>query len=697
MVEKIISLLEERDLNSKELLKKIDIESELLDITISDMMNKGIIIETSKKRYKLVSKTSLKKGIVYEKKNGSVVVEVDNEDIYILNKDKISNRDIVLVDIDSRYGNNDKIYGKVVKILERYNPNVVCEVIKRNDKHYAIYEDNLLTLYGDNLDELTSGYMVLLKRDTDSNNAKVLEVIGHKDAIDMSITPYAYEYGFYDKFPDGVLRELESIPSYLSEEEINRLINEEDYIDLRNEMLFTIDGADTKDIDDAVSLRENADGTYTLITSIALPSYYIKRDSMIYQDVITRGTSAYPKGKVIPMNHPKLSNEICSLNEQSDRVAISYFTIYDKNGKCKKVDIKLSIINSNIKMSYDKVNKILEDNEMVSGYEKYVDKLRSMNVLKNILKKRMINDGFLRFYSPEVKIKYDENNNVSFEKRQNRTAEELIEFFMLATNEDVTTHLSRRGLNLIYRIDDEPSQLRLAQVMNFINTKYRIDIKEKYNREDIKKVLKIIEGTKEEKILNSQLIRCMSRAKFSNENIGHYATGKKVYGMHTSPIRRATDFINQCIILDYLKYGVEYANMLWEEELEELAKHFTEREEAETKLEQKILKIEQAKYLSNFVGQTFTGIISSVTEFGFYVEIDEMFEGLVNLSTLGRVKYIPEMFAYLDKETKEMYSLGDEVEIIIKRVTDEFKVDFELVGESYVKKEEKGKVKKKTL
>ena len=297
MVERIISLLEKSDLNCKDLAKIIGVESDLLEITLSNMINKGIIIETNKKKYKLVAKTNLKKGIIHVKKNGSVVVEVDGEEISILNKDKVSNRDIVLIDIDSRYGVNDKKYGKVVRILERYNPNVVCEVFKRNDKCYAIYEDKLLQLYGDNLNELTTGYMVLLKRDIDGNTAKVLEILGHKDAIDMSIIPYAYEYGFYDKFSSEVLKELEDIPSYLSLEEINRLISEEDFVDLRNEMIFTIDGDDTKDIDDAVSLRENEDGTYTLITSIALPAYYIKRDSQIYQDVITRVLVLIQKGR----------------------------------------------------------------------------------------------------------------------------------------------------------------------------------------------------------------------------------------------------------------------------------------------------------------------------------------------------------------------------------------------------------------
>jgi len=696
MVESIIDLLEKEDLTVKDLSKKLRIDKELVETTLSRMIKNGTVIETNRDKYRLVSKTNLKKGIVCEKKNGTLIVKVDREVINLIDNSNLKDKDIVLLEIDPRYGNNDNKYGKVIRVIEEYNPNIVCEVIKKNDKHYAIHKDELIELYGNNLEDVTSGYMVLIKRDYNLNKAKVLDVVGHKDEIDMSIIPRAYEAGFSDKFSKGYLRELEGVPTYLDEETIQRLINEEDFVDLRDKVLITIDGSDTKDIDDAVSIVKNDNDTYTLIGSIALPAYYIKRGGIIYQNIIQKGTSTYPIGKAIHLNHPKLSNEICSLNQESDRLALSYFITFDKAGNRKKVEIKPSIINSKKKMTYENVNKVLEDNLDLSDYREYSNTLKNMNELKDILKNKMVRDGFLKFYNPEPRIKSDEEGNKHFELRQNRSAEELIEFFMLSINEAVTTYLSKRGLKLIYRVHEEANQEKLNQAMNFINRKYRVDIKEHYDREDIQKVLRTLKGTKEEKVYNDLLIRCMSKAKFSHENVEHYATGKNIYGMHTSPIRRATDFINQCIILDYLKYGVEYTNMLWEEELEELAKHFTEREAAADKLEIDLMKIEQAKYLKDHIGETHKGIISSVTDFGFYVEIDGMFEGLVNKFSLGKVKYIPEIYSYMNKDTKEMYSLGDEVEITIKDVTEDYKVDFELVGETYDKKEEKGKVKVRT-
>lgn len=694
MVEKIIELLEKRDLNYNKLQKELKIENELLDVTLEKMLNKGIVILTNKKNYRLVSNTNLKKGIVHIKKNEQVIVRLENKEEVIIPSYHVNNamdRDIVLVDLDDNHG-------KVIKIIEKYNPNISCEVVMKNDKHYAKYKNELIELYGDNLKDITSGYMVLIKRDDDLKKAKVLELIGHKDEIDMTIIPDAYEAGFTDKFSKEVLKELENIPTYLNEQTIKKEIEENEFIDLRNKTIFTIDGKDTKDIDDAISLDKLDNNMYKLGVHIAVPAYYIKRGSYIFEDVIERGTSTYPNGKVIPMNHPKLSNEICSLNEGSDRFAISYFLTIDENGKCKKVDIKLSVINSKKKMTYEDVNKILEENQISEGYEQYVSILKDMNKLSNILRTRMQNDGFLEFYSTETKTIRDELGNTYFEKRINKTAEKLIENFMLTTNEEVTSYLTRKGLNLMYRTHEDPSQEKLCLVMAFLATKYKVNLKDKYNREDIKRVLKQLKGTKEEQIYNNILIRCMARAKFSHENIGHYATAKKIYAMQTSPIRRGEDFIDQHIILDYLKYGVEYTNYIWENELEQLAIHFTEREKAADDLENKILKKEKAKYLRNYIGYTFKGLISSVTEFGFYVEIDDMYEGLVNILSLGKKhKYIPEIFSILDKETGKMYTLGDEVEIKIKQVTDEYLVDFELVGDSYDKKEEKGKTKKKVM
>jgi len=696
MVDRITSLLNGGDLSKKELSKKLKIEKEVLEITLERLIKNGVILETNNEKYRLVSKTNLKKGIVHEKKNGSLVVKVDNNEIKLLNTRGLNTNDIVLIEIDPRYGNSKEKYGKVIRILDKYSPNIVCEVIKKNDKHYAIYKDELIELYGANLEDITSGYMVLIKRDYNLNKAKVLDLVGHKDDPDMDILSLAYEKGFSNKFPKEYLEEIDKLPTYISEDLVLKLL-EEGYVDLRSQTLFTIDSKSTNDIDDAAGLISHEDGSKTLIVPIALPAYYIKKDSIIYQRVIEQGTSTYPNGKAIHLNHPRLSNELCSLNEESDRLALTYFITYDKEGNRNKLEIKLSIIDSKKKMTYEEVNQILEENKIVSGYEPYIETLKNMNELKEVLKRKMEKEGFLKFYNPEVKVSYDKDNNQHFELRENKSSEELIEYFMLSTNESVTTYLSKRGLKLIYRVHEDANQEKLASAMNFISRKYKIDIKDRYTREDIQKVLRTLKGTKEETIFNSLLIKCMAKAKFSNVNVGHYATGKKCYGMHTSPIRRAADFINQCIILDYLQYGVEYTNMLWEEELEELAKHFNERENAADELERKLLKIEQAKYLQNYVGETFKGLISSVTDFGFYVIIDGMFEGLVNKSTLGKVKYIPEIFSYMDKDTKQLYSLGDEVEITVKNVTDDYKVDFELVGEIYDKKEEKGKIKKRTL
>ena len=640
MVEKLLYILEEKDLTYNEILKELKIDKKELNIIIDNLIKQGLIINTNKDKYRLVSKTNLIKGRCIIRKDNTLIVRTDNEDIKINNYNNINNNDIVLVD--------NSYNPKIVRVIDKYIPKVVGEVIIKNNNYYVLY-DNLLYKLNNINNIITNGYMVYVSLDNSKYEANIIDIIGHKNEIDLDITPYAYEYGITDNFSDEYLKELENIPSYLTEEEIQRLIMEDDFVDLRDKLIYTIDSDSTKDIDDAISIEIKDDGSFITGTHIALVAYFIRKDSILYNETIERGISSYPLDKVIPMTHYKLSNGICSLNPNTDRLALSTFITRDSYGKVKKVDIKLSIINSKKKMTYNEVNSILEDNIVPNGYEEFKEDLLKQQYAYNILRKKQENDGFIDFYSPEVKY-YKDNNIEHLEKRINKTSENLIEFLMLAHNEDLTSYLTKRGLKLLYRTEQKPNQLKLNSFMNFLSYKNMIKHKDNYNREDIKKVLRSLKDTKYQKVYNNYLIRCMSKATFNSNNIGHYATGKKIYGMHTSPIRRGEDFINQQIILDYLKYGVEYTNMLWEDELEQLADHFTKKEVQAEKLEQIVLKNKLIENLHNYIGVSYNGIISSVTNYGFYVEIDQMYEGLVNRNSLkGKMEYIDSILSYKDK------------------------------------------------
>lgn len=686
MKENIINLLKNFNVEYEGIRKILKIDREELDKLLEELTNEGIIILTKNKKYMLTEKTDLRKGTI-KIKNGYGLFNYDDNILTILpsNLNGAKDLDTVLVSSD----------GVVSRILKKNIVNKSYEVLIINDKKYIIDNNKMYNLICDSNDiDITSGY-IILGEIIDEDNCLLKEKIGQKDKIDMDVLPFAYEYECNYKFSDESIREIEALPSYLTCEDIDRLVNEEEFLDLRSEVCVTIDDITTNDIDDGLILKED-DNFYYLTTVIAMPAYFIKKGSSYYKDVMNNGISCYPAGMAIHMNHPKLSKELCSLNEGSDRLAMCYTFMYDKNNfKCKKVSISKGIINSNKKMTYQDVNEILENNNIPFGYDAYVNLLNKLNSLSKNLERNMVRNGFIKFYNPELKIKCIDND-IILDKRVNHSGENLIENLMLATNKDLTEYLNRIGLNLIYRIDDKPSDIRLFNAINFLSTKLPIKAKEHYSKEDIISAINKIESLDSKKVYNSLLIRCMSRARYSTNNIGHYPIGFNIYAQHTSPIRRC-DIINQMIILDYLKYGKEYANYLWEEDLNDLVEHFNKRELMAEKLEQRVEKRKVAKYLSNHIGEVKQGIISSVTNYGFYVEIDEMYEGLVGKRSInGKTKYIENLFTLYDKTNDISYTLGDEVTVMIKGITENDEIDFELCNTLDYKKKN-NKVKKLTI
>lgn len=700
MVEEITLLLKEKDLKYEDIknylkekdetlyyqLKKDD---SILTNTLNELIKKGIIIITRKNKYKLVSNTELIKSRI-KIKNNKGVIYYNNSEITIkdFNLNNAKDKDTVLFSYDK-----ETMQGRVYSIIESYNPSFTSEVIIKDNIRYVKFKNKYYKLISNDLNSITSGYIVLAK--LEKNNAILIEKIGHKDEIDDDIIPLMYEYGFNNKFTKEVTEEAKELYKYLSNDVISNLIQNHNFLDLRDETIFTIDSETTNDIDDAISFKPNKDQTFTLITSIALPAYIIKKDGYIYQDIINRATSVYPIGTAIHMNHQILSKDVCSLNENSDRLSISYIITYDNNCNRKNIDIKLSIIRSKKKMTYTDVNKILKENIIPEGYEPYVEMLKQMNGFAKKLKRKMEKEGFIDFDSYDIKVKRDKEKRI-LEKNINDEAENLIEFFMLTTNEEVTKELNRLGLKIIYRVCDKPNDIKLNKTMKFLSNKIDIKEKEYYSSSDIKKCIKLLKNNEvTKKIYNDLLIRCMSLARFSTINTSHYPTGKKIYAMHTSPMRRAEDFINQMIILDYMKYGVEKTNMLWNGELEDLASHFNEKEKNAELLEQKALKKEMAKQLKQNIGKTYQGIITNVTEYGFYVLIEDIYEGLVGIRSLNaKTKYLEEEFSILDKTNNITYTVGDKVNVIISNINDNDEIDLVLIDNSLEKNNIKKRVKK---
>ena len=456
--------------------------------------------------------------------------------------------------------------------------------------------------------------------------------------------------------------------------------------DLRDQVIFTIDGDDTKDIDDAISIEKLPNGHYKLGVHIADVSYYVKEGTPLDLDAMDRGTSVYLVDRVIPMIPHELSNGICSLNPEVERLAISCVMEFDRDGKQLDYEIFPSVIKSRIQMTYKNVNRILEDNEVPDGYEEFVDDLKLMSELATILRKAKINRGYIDFGIDEPKILVDDKC-VPYDVvlRDRGTGENLIEDFMIAANECVASHIYFMNLPFIYRIHEYPKEERIRSFLGFVsNLGYTItgnvnDLKPT----TIQRILKQLEDKEEYPILSSLLLRSMQKAVYSPDNLGHYGLASKCYTHFTSPIRRYPDTTVHRLLRTYLFDNRIDMNTIhkWEEKLVYIAEHSSEKERSSVDCEREVEDMKMAEYMEKHIGEEFEGMISSVTSFGMFVELPNLIEGLVP------IKDMPDFFHY-DEERMTLtgershikYSLGDKVVVKVIRASKEDQtIDFEVV------------------
>lgn len=684
-----------RDSKAKTLIEindylKLTTSSDLenLQKEINILVKEGIVHETRKSKYLLMKDcASLYTGRIDVAKNGFGFLVQDNneEDIYI-SKDNLNGAiegDITLVDVFTR---NGKIEGKVIKILDRKLNRVIGEILYVNDKPTIILDDKKLDIeinLENHFANLVDGHKVLVELVKQIGDKKfqgiIIKVIGHKNDPDIDILSIAYKHGIELEFSEEVQKEVKNIPeSVLDKDKIGR-------VDLTNEMIFTIDGADTKDIDDAISIKKNKD-YYELGVHIADVTYYVKPNTALYNEAYKRGTSSYLADRVLPMLPHELSNGICSLNPEVERLAISCVMKIDYNGEIKEYDIFPSIIESRKKMTYTCVNKIIIDGEVPEGYEEYKEVLLTMQELANILRKRKIQKGYIEFDIPEAKIVQDENGKcIDVIKREQLAGEKLIEDFMIAANETVATHIFNMSLPFIYRVHGTPKPEKITDFINLlkqlninVNTK-GIDTSSK----GMQKILKELKDLKEAPILSSMLLRSMQKAIYSPNNIGHFGLALKNYTHFTSPIRRFPDTTVHTLLRTYL-FNKQIDNEtidFYQKYLIEVSDYSSEREQAAVEAEREVTDMKMAEYMESHIGEEFKGIITTVTNFGFFVELPNLIEGLVHVNTLkGFYNYVPDLLALVSSNKKKIYRIGDEVNIRVINANKEMRViDFEVI------------------
>ena len=686
----VIEINDMLNLSTSEELKELQDE-------LDSLVNEYILYYTKKGKYILLKNCNnlfIGRLSVNKKGFGFVVIPKD-EDIYIAkeNINSAIDEDIVLCEVINQ---GIKREGRIIKVIKRELNLLVGTIFFKKDKIFLELDDNkkniTVEIEKDNAFNVVEGHKVqakIIKEQTKNRYlAKILTIIGHKDDPGVDILSIAYKYGIYPEFNAEVEEELKNIPDHVEEKE---LVNRRD---LTNQMIFTIDGDDTKDIDDAISL-EMKDDLYVLGVHIADVSNYVKENTALGDEAYKRGTSSYLADTVIPMLPHQLSNGICSLNEDELRLSMSCVMEIDRNGKVQNYEIFPSYIKSRKKMTYKHVNNLLMRNIVDEGYEEFKDTLLKMNELAHILRKEKISRGYIDFEIDEAKIVQDaEGKAIDVIKRVREDGEKLIEDFMIAANECVAECISNMDLPFIYRVHENPKPEKVDEFLNLIKLlgyKLKTNVKE-ITPKVMQSVINELKDKPEFPILSTLLLRSMRKAEYSKENLGHFGLASKAYTHFTSPIRRFPDLTVHRLLKKYLvenDMSMTTINTL-ESSLIEVASQSSEREVAAVDAERDVDDMKMAEYMESHIGEEYEGIISGITSYGMFVELPNLIEGLVHISTLkgDYFNYVEDILSMVGKSTKKTYRLGDKVKVKCVAASKlSSSIDFELVEERKAKDE----------
>ncbi|WCN38224.1 ribonuclease R [Aneurinibacillus uraniidurans] len=665
---------------------------------LNHLEDTGQIIRTRANRYGVPEKMNLIRGRLqgHAKGFGFVIPEEKGQqDVYVSSDDMHGalNGDTVLVRLNPN-ARGPRLEGEIVRVVNRGNAMIVGTY--QDEKHYGfvITDDkriakDIFIPKGESLGAV-DGHKVVVEivryPETGRGNpeGKVVEILGHKNDPGVDILSIIRKYDLPESFPDDVMKEAEEVPETISEDEIRGRR------DLRDRVMVTIDGADAKDLDDAVSIETLPNGHYRLGVHIADVSYYVKEGSALDTEAFKRGTSVYLVDRVIPMIPHRLSNGICSLNPQVDRLTLSCDMEIDSEGNVVNHDIYESVIRTNERMTYSDVYKILEedDQELIARYGELVDHFRAMKELALTLRQYRMERGAIDFDFGEAKILVDREGNPTEVRMRERTiAERLIEEFMLKANETVAEHFNTMRVPFIYRIHEDPDSDRLQTFLEFVtNFGYFVrgsstDI----HPRTLQTLLEQAKDTPEETVISKVMLRSMKQAKYDAENQGHFGLAAEFYTHFTSPIRRYPDLIVHRMIRESLKPGGFTSERIeeWTLKMPDVAKQSSERERNAVDAERETDDLKKSEFMLRHMNEEFDGIISSVAAFGMFIELPNTIEGMVHISNLTDDYYDfhEKQYALVGQRTGRIFRIGDEVKVRVVNVNvDEHTIDFEVVG-----------------
>ncbi|VTR40421.1 ribonuclease R [Actinobacillus pleuropneumoniae] len=667
---------------------------------LNELEQSGKIILTSTERYGVPERMSLLRGRLQAHAKGfAFLIPDDREhpDVYIHANDLKSamNGDTVLVRISSKSSDGGKMEGEVVRIVTRAVTQVVGVFQNHEAYGFVLPDDKRINrdifIPKHAINGAVDGVKVVVKlvsypEGRAAAEGEIVEILGHKDDPGVDILSIIRKHQLPEGFPEEVLAEADAAPDAITEEEIVQ----QGRRDLRGLNIVTIDGEDAKDLDDAVNVERLPNGNYRLGVHIADVSYYVRDRSELDKEAYNRGCSVYLVDRVIPMLPHRLSNGICSLNPQVDRLTMSCEMEFNEQMKVVKHDIFTSVIRTKERMTYNNVRKILvdEDPELIERYGDLVEDFRLMRELALKLRNRRMRRGAVDFDFVESKVIVDENGKpVDIVKRERSIAEQIIEEFMLAANETVAEHFHWMKVPFIYRIHEDPDQEKLQNFMAFA-ANFGYHVKGRGNAihpRALQSLLDDIQGTKEQTVLSTMMLRSMKQAKYDAESTGHFGLAAEYYSHFTSPIRRYPDLVIHRVIREVLESGGSLNESRHEQlagRMADIAQQSSERERVAVDAERDTEALKKAEFMLDKVGEEFEGIISSVTSFGMFIELENTVEGLIRLSAMTDDYYHFDEghMALIGERTSKVYRIGDDVKVRVANVNmDEHTIDFEMV------------------
>lgn len=606
--------------------------------------------------------------------------------------------------------------GKITRIIERKTEQVIGEFIPYTDDEIADYN-----LYGYVKAKLKKGPEHIIQIEMNGLNPTrgeivsvdithypaykgedmrgvVTETIGHKDEPGIEILSIVHKHNIRSEFPDEVLAEAEQVPDQISAADLKGRR------DLRGQQIITIDGADAKDLDDAVTVERLDNGHFQLGVHIADVSHYVREDSALDKEAFERGTSSYLTDRVIPMLPQRLSNGICSLHPKVDRLTLSCEMEINQQGNVVAYDIFPSVIRSVERMTYEAVNHILEEKhpQTREQYQSLVPMLEEMAELHHILEQKRRHRGAIDFDSDEAKIIVDKDGKaIDIELRERRVGERLIESFMLAANETVSEHYSKADLPILYRVHEQPDESKMKRFLEFITT-FGLTAKaskDSITPKDLQGVMDRIKDKPYEAVISMLLLRSMQQARYDVDPIGHYGLGADYYSHFTSPIRRYPDLILHRLIHYYDEVGrSQQDKKRWESRLPDMAKHSSEAERRAIDAERETDELKKTEFMADKVGQEFMGTIISITGFGMFIQLPNTVEGLVHVSMMDDdyYRFDEDHLVMIGERTGKVFRIGQPIKVKLMRAdVEEVQIDFSIVEDFAKGDKSQGKPHKK--